>query len=160
AEQQRQAELSQARSAFEERSRRERIRVERQQQATDRWAADFAAGNRKAVADYFMQILQARRYPADFPAGIKVAYQPVENRLMVDLDLPLFEAVPEQSSCEYLTTRKTFKYKPLKLQERNTLYNKVIAQMALRTLRSVFLADRERRLGTVVCNGFVDAIDT
>ncbi|MFI0447378.1 restriction endonuclease [Actinomadura sp. 6N118] len=160
AEDGRQAELARARTAHEQWLLRERIRVERQHEAVDRWAADYAAGKRKAVADYFLYVLGARRYPADFPTGVKVAYQPVENRLMVDLDLPLLEAMPEQSSCEYLTTRKTFKYKQLKQQERNALYHQTIAQMALRTVRSVFLADRDRRLESMVCNGFVDTINT
>ncbi|SNT64232.1 hypothetical protein SAMN05216276_111315 [Streptosporangium subroseum] len=42
---------------------------------------------------------------------------------MVDIDLPLLEAIPEEKACDYVATRKMLKYKPLSQQERNQLYN-------------------------------------
>lgn len=158
-EQRRKETLEQARSQYEAWCRQERERVGRQHQAVDRWAADYAEGKRKAVADYFAHVLRSGRYPVDFPTDVKVAYQPVEACLMVDIDLPLMEAMPEQKACEYLTTRKALKYKALTQQERQTLYHLVIGQMALRTVRAVFLSDRGRRLERIVCNGYVDTIN-
>lgn len=145
---------------YEEWCHQERARIQRQHEVVDRWAADYASGKRKAVADYFVQVLGAGRYPADFPTTVKVAYLPVEGRLMVDIDLPLLDAMPEEKACEYVASKMALRYKALTQQERNALYNEVIGQMALRTIRSVFLADRQRRLETVVCNGYVDSINT
>ncbi len=159
-ERQRHAHLEAARARHEQSRRQDHVRIEHQHEAVDRWAADYAEGKRKAVADYFVQVLGSGRYPADFPTNVKVAYQPVEGRLMVDIDLPLLEAMPEEKACEYLTTRKRLKYQLLSQQERNRLYHEVIGQMALRTIRSVFAADRERRLHEAVCNGYVDTINT
>jgi hypothetical protein len=43
---------------------------------------------------------------------------------------------------------------------RNKLYQQVVAQMALRTLRCVFTADRAGVILEAACNGYVDTIDT
>lgn len=52
-------------------------------------------------------------------------------------------AIPELESAEYLITKKEVKYKKLTAAARNKLYQQVVAQMALRTLRCVFATDRE-----------------
>lgn len=70
------------------------------------WQGDFAAGRRKAVADYFREVLARQRYPSDFPTGVKIAYLPAEQELVTDIDLPPLEAVPEIMSCEYLVTKR------------------------------------------------------
>ena len=80
----------------------ERERIQQQHAVIDRLAGDFAAGQRKAVADYFREVLARQRYPSDFPTGVKVAYLPAEQEIVADIDLPLLEAVPEVVSCEYL----------------------------------------------------------
>ncbi|SNT64236.1 restriction system protein [Streptosporangium subroseum] len=61
-ERERQATLEDERLRHEERCRQERARIERQHEVVDRWAADYAEGKRKAVADYFVQILGSGRY--------------------------------------------------------------------------------------------------
>jgi restriction system protein len=80
--------------------------------------------------------------------------------MIVDIGLPLLEAIPELASAEYQPNKKTLKYKPLSQTARNKLYQLVIAQMALRTLRSVFLADRAGMVRRTLCDGYVDTIKT
>ena len=63
-------------------------------------------------------------------------------------------------SCEYLVTKKTLRNKTLSASARNSLYQLIIAQMALRTVRAVFAADRGRLTRTVACNGYVDTTNT
>jgi restriction system protein len=159
-ERSRMEELAQERSAHERSASRERDRVRRQHAAVDQMAHDFAEGKRKAVADYFSGVLTVRRYPSDFPTGVKVAYLPSDRELRIDIDLPLMTAIPELESADYLTTKKELKYKRLTVAARNKLYQQVVAQMALRTLRCVFAADRAGLILEATCNGYVDTIDT
>jgi restriction system protein len=160
AERDRQQRLARAHADHEQITVKERLRIQKQHELVDRWADDFAAGKRKAVADYFREVLAAQRYPSDFPTGVKVAYLPAEHQLVADIDLPLLDAIPELASCEYQPTKKALKHTRMREPARNMLYQLVIAQMALRTLRSLFLADWNRLAGTVVCNGYVDTINT
>lgn len=159
-ERDRQQRLASAEADHEQLVATERLRIQKQHELVDRWADDFAAGKRKAVADYFSEVLAAQRYPSDFPTGVKVAYLPAEHQLVADIDLPMLDAIPELASCEYQPTKKAFKYTRMREPARNALYQLVIAQMALRTLRSLFLADGGRLAGAVVCNGYVDTINS
>lgn len=159
-EQRRRDQLAGAKAAYRQFLLRERERVQRQHAAVDQMAADFAEGKRKAVANYFREVLAVQRYPSDFPTGVKVAYVPVGRELRVEIDLPLMTAIPELESAEYLVTKKELKHKKLTVAARNKLYQQVVAQMALRTLRCVLVADRGGIVQDVACNGYVDTIDT
>jgi restriction system protein len=160
AEQRRREQLAHARAEYDTALARKQERIQHQHAAVDEMSSDFAAGRRKAVADYFRQVLAMQRYPADFPTAAKVAYLPAEQEIIADIDLPLLEAVPELESCEYLPVKKTLRHKKLTVSARNSLYQLVIAQMALRTLRCIFIADRGGLVRTVACNGYVDTINT
>jgi restriction system protein len=152
--------LGRAQAAHRQTVSQERERVLRQHAGVEQMAREFADGKRKAVADYFSGVLAVQRYPGDFPTGVKVAYLPAEQELRIDIDLPLMLAIPELESAEYLVTKKELRYRKLTTATRNKLYQQVVAQMALRTLRCVFAADRETKVLEAVCNGYVDTIDT
>ena len=160
AERDRREELERAHSEHELSVSRERERARRQHAVVAQMARDFADGKRKAVADYFSGVLTVQRYPSGFPTGVKVAYLPSDRELRIDIDLPLMTAIPDLESAEYLITKKELKYKKLTPAARNKLYEQVVAQMALRTLRCVFTADREGLVGEAACNGYVDTTDT
>jgi restriction system protein len=159
AEQRRLEQLALARTAYERDLAADRERVRRQHAAIDQSAVDFAAGQRKAVADYFSEVLAVQSYPGDFPTGLKVAYKPAAQEIVVDIDLPLLDAVPELASCEYLPGKKELRYKKLAVADRNKRYQRIIAQMTLRAVRCVFIADRGGLAATVACNGYVDVIN-
>jgi restriction system protein len=160
ADRRRREQLARAHSDHEQSVSREGERVRRQHASVDQMARDFAEGKRKAVADYFSGALTVQRYPSDFPTGVKIAYLPPDRELRIDIDLPLMTAIPELESAEYLITKKELKYKKLAAAARNKLYERVVAQMALRTLRCVFAADRGGLVLEAACNGYVDTIDT
>jgi restriction system protein len=160
AEQARQDRLARARADHDELTAREQLRVQRQHDLVDQRAAEFAAGKRKAVAEYFYDVLAEQRYPSDFPTGLKVAYLPAGRQLVADIDLPLLDAIPDLILCEYQPTRKVLKYAKMREPARNVLYQNVIAQMALRTIRSLFLADRGGIVEKFACNGYIDTINS
>jgi restriction system protein len=151
--------VTQGRIAYEQALASDRDRVLRQHDTIDQMAIDFAVGQRKAVADYFAEVLAIQSYPGDFPTGVKIAYKPAAHEVVVDIDLPLLEAVPELAACEYLPGKKELRYKKLTAADRNKRYQVVIAQMTLRTIRCVFTADRSGLVASMACNGFVDIIN-
>lgn len=71
------------------------------------------------------------------PTGVKIAYKPAGQEIVVDIDLPLLDAVPELASCEYLAGKKELRHKKLTVADRSKRYQLIIAQMTLRTLRCV-----------------------
>ncbi len=151
--------IEQARCAHQESVAEEHERVRLQHQAVAQWEADFQTGTRKAVADYFQAVLAAQRYPQGFPTNLRAAYVSAERRLFVEIELPLLDAVPTLRACEYQLRNKKFKDYTVPVTERKAIYLQIIAQMMLRTLRTVFLADRHEKVCVVVCNGIVDTIN-
>ena len=106
AERYRKEELARAQSDHELSVSGERERARQQHAVVDQMARDFAERKRKAVADYFSEVLAMQRYPSDFPTGVKIAYLPPGRELRIDIDLPLITAIPELESAEYLITKK------------------------------------------------------
>jgi restriction system protein len=80
--------------------------------------------------------------------------------MVADIDLPVLDVVPEMASCEYQPTKKALKHKPLGVTARNTLYQRIIAQMALRAVWAIFAADRGGLARIGACNGYVDTVNT
>lgn len=153
-------ELARDQAAHERAANRERERVARQHSVVDQLAADFVAGKRAAVAAYFREVLAVQRYPSDFPTGVQASYYPAERQLRVRVDLPLLAAIPKFASAEYKPIKKELQHKKLSPTDRKKLYQAVVAQMALRTVRSVFVADRSGMVNEVVCDGYVDTVNT
>jgi restriction system protein len=156
AEHDRLEELVKARAAHDSSLAQARERVRRQHARIDQRERDFAEGRPSAVAAYFREVLSVQRYPADFPTGIQIGYKPAARELVAGIDPPLLTVIPEHSSCDYLPGKKELRTKKRAVSERNKLYQQVIAQMVLRTLRCVILADRGGLAQTVACNGYVD----
>lgn len=158
AERDRLEQLDRARTAHESAVAQAKERVRRQHASIDQLERDFADGKPSAVGRYFREVLSVQSYPGDFPTGIKVGYKRAARELVVDIDLPLLTVIPGHSSCEYLPRKKELRPKKRTVAERNKLYQQIIAQMTLRSLRCVTLADRDGLAQTVACNGYVDFI--
>ena len=80
----------------------------------------------------------ARLTPLDFPAERSAGYVPESSLLAVEWYLPPVEVVPEQKAFRHVKTRKVVEPTARPLPEIRQIYQRVIAQIALRTLREVF----------------------
>jgi restriction system protein len=104
-------------------------------------------------------VLASSSYPENFPQHAKVAYVPESKQLVVEYDLPAFEAIPTVGSYKYIKTKDTITETARPATQRKALYSSVVAQIALRTLYELFKADRNGFLDIIVLNGYVDTID-
>ena len=84
---------------------------------------------------------------------------PESSLLAVEWYLPTFDVVPEHKAFRHIKTRKVIEPTARPPAETRRLYQSVIAQIALRTLREVFAAAPEEMISTVVFNGHVDTVD-
>jgi restriction system protein len=104
-------------------------------------------------------VLDLSPYPAGFPAGRSAGYVPESALLAVEWYLPPVDVVPEQKAFRHIKTRKAIESTARPPAEIRLIYQSVIAQIALRTLREVFDSSPEKMISTVVFNGRVQAID-
>jgi restriction system protein len=148
--------VSEARQAHDQQA------AEAQRQA-DAHNAQLEAGlrehDRHAVSEYVQIVLDQSPYPAQFPAQRSAGYVPESSLLAVEWYLPLVDVVPKFKLFRHIKTRKVIEPALRPVPEVRQLYQSVIAQIALRTLREIFAATPEDLISTVVFNGRVHDTD-
>jgi restriction system protein len=160
AEKQRQAKLEEARVAHEAKVAENRRRVEAQHAQVEELKGGFQARSEDAVAAYFTLVLDRSDYPDGFPGSPELTYEPEAKKLVVEIDLPGWDIVPEVGTFRYVKSKDEIVESPRPAKERRGLYSSVIAQTALRSLYEIFSADKtSHAVDTVLFNGYVKGID-
>ncbi|MFG2000983.1 restriction endonuclease [Spirillospora sp. NPDC048911] len=158
-EAQRQKQLIDARRSYERKLADARHEAERHNRRIDALATGLGEADRHAVSEYMDMVLQRSPYPRGFPNERKAGYVPESSLLAVEWFLPPVEIVPAAKAFRHVKTRKVVEPTARPLAEIRQTYQKVIAQIALRTLHEVFKADRDQLITTIVFNGRVHAVD-
>jgi restriction system protein len=123
----------------------------------DRIAAGLAAGDREAAGEYAQIVLRSSPYPEGFPLERTARYVPESSLLAVEWCLPPVEVVPAYTSFPPLSAGQIIEPAARPAPQTRQIYQAVIAQIALRTLREVFGSDPAALIRTVVFSGHVQA---
>lgn len=151
--------LASAREAHESEVAESRRAIEVANAEIDRFEEKLDAGEPAAIVDYLGMVLERSRYPDDFPSAHRIAFVPESKQVVVEQDLPEFDAIPSVKEHRYVKSRDEITTSARPATQRKALYSNVIAQIALRTVHEIFEADRRRHVETIVYNGIVDSID-
>jgi restriction system protein len=123
----------------------------------NRRLADLSAAaerrDKAAVEDALLRILSAVPMPKEFPAQVKVAYDPTAEHAVLEWELPAPDCVPQVKSTKYVQVRDEIVETPRQARDRADIYRKVVAQLCLLVVRMVFNADD--KLKQVSFNGRV-----
>ncbi|QNP63952.1 restriction endonuclease [Streptomyces genisteinicus] len=112
------------------------------------------------VVEYFSAALCASAaWPDGFPRQVSAAYDRAARQLVLDWELPAYQAVPEAKGVRYLVGTDQEKVVPRPVAQRRALYRDVLAQSVLLAVRELYAADEPGVLDGVVLNGFVDDVD-
>ena len=84
---------------------------------------------------------------------------PESSLIAVEWFLPTFEIVPEHKVFKHVKIRKAVEPVARTLADAQRIYNGVIAQVAVRTVREIFVVTPQDMVSTVVFNGHVDTVD-
>ncbi len=137
--------------------------AQREVDAHNAHCADLEAGlrenDRHAVSEYVQIVLDRSPYPDRFPTQRSAGYVPESSLLAVEWYLPLVDVVPKYKAFRHIKTRKVVEPTPRPVVEVRQIYQSVIAQIALRTLREIFDSTPEEMITTVVFNGRVHEVD-
>lgn len=125
----------------------------------DALKAALGAGEREAIAEYFSIVLTHIPRPDGLPRTHRVAFVPQSRQLVVEIDLPTFDVIPEVREYRYVKSRDEIAHSARPASQRRTAYASLISQLALATLHELFQADRDRHFDTVALNAHVDSID-
>jgi restriction system protein len=140
--------------------RQEEAEFVRSKEAADRVNADlddlmqrFNTREKSAVEKYYSLILSLIPRPAGFPNDAEVTFDPRNENLVVELELPPPSCVPDTKRLKYMPTRDEISRTARPPRELSQLYGKVIAQFCLLAIRALLNADD--RLRQVSLNGRV-----
>jgi len=159
AERTRQVALAAAEDEHKKRVEAEAERVARHNREVDTFKAAYEAGHPDAVVSYSSMVLAASPYPEGFPQQHKIAYVPESRQLVIELDLPTFDVVPDVAEYRYVKAKDEITAKARPASQRRTLYANVVAQVTLRSVHEALQADRAGHVESIVFNGHVQTID-
>jgi restriction system protein len=91
--------------------------------------------------------------------GAEVGYSPDSRHVVIDLELPDLDAVPEEASFKYV--KSTDRIEPVlrPAAKRKALYANLLAQVVLKCLDAVFRGVRGGAAGCVTVNGMLDRVN-
>ncbi len=159
AERDREAALAQAKTDHDEKVKAEAERVATQHNEVDIFRSGYEGRDPDAIVTYCSLILATSQYPDAFPQQHKVAYVPESQQLVIEMDLPTFDVVPEALEYRYVKTKDEIAAKARPIGQRKVLYTRVVSQVTLRTVHEMFESDQAGHVESVVFNGHVNTID-
>ena len=112
-----------------------------------------------AIFDYCEMVLGNSDYPDYFPQEYDIDYNPENNLLIVDYQLPPIDQIPTVKEVKYIQSRDEIVEKHISQSELNKLYDSILYQIALRTIHELYEADKAEALSSIVFNGYVRSID-
>ena len=155
----RQRRVAEARAAWARRAAEAKRRAEAHNAHVAEMAAGFRDHDRFAVSEYVQIVLDRSPYPEGFPAERHAGYVPESSLLAVEWFLPTFDIIPEHKTFRHVKTRKAVEPTARPAADAQRLYNAVIAQVAVRTVREVFMVTPDNMVSTVVFNGHINTVD-
>lgn len=120
---------------------------------------EYLEGDLNALIDYCEMVLNNSAYPEEFPQTFELSYNPENQILVVDYQLPAPNNIPTLKEVKYVQSRDEFDEKHISQAQLNKLYDGLLYQITLRTVHELFEADRADLLIAVVFNGWVRSID-
>jgi restriction system protein len=130
-----------------------------QREEITRLESEYRAGEENAVQFFFSAVLANSSYPDLFPRTFDLAYLSTSGVLLINLDLPLPNALPQDKTFRYVRTRdrvETTRYTEAHLRR---VYDSIVYQTALRTVHEIFASDAAQVVKLVTFNGVVDSVD-
>jgi restriction system protein len=107
------------------------------------------------VLDYCEMVLANSKYPESFPQQ----YDLQNKRLLVDYFIPSKEDIPNLKEVKYNKSLDQFKETYLSESAFNSLYDKVLYEITLRTIHELYEADVIAAISSIVFNGYVKFFD-
>ena len=119
----------------------------------------YENGKKEGVETYYSYLLIASEYPPKFPENVFLEYKEEEKTLLVEYELPDLEDMPKYKGEKYSKT--TGRTEKIELSEnvRDSLYDKVLYIIPIRTLYEIFQNDEYNNIESVAFNGFVNTLD-
>jgi restriction system protein len=120
---------------------------------------DYHAGDAEALAEFATLVLDSSEFPEDFPHRTRVLYRTEPREVVVEYELPPQSMIPTERDYKYVQSKDEITSVARPEKEVKERYARLIAQVALRTVHEVLVADLARVVDVVSFNGHVSTTD-
>jgi restriction system protein len=126
----------------------------------DQLEQDFREAEPEAVAEFCTIVLDSSEYPDGFTHRTRVLYRPDPREIVVEYELPPQSVIPADRDYKYVATRDEIVMVARPVKEIKERYARLIAQVALRTIREIYAsATIPAVVSAVTFNGHVSTKD-
>ncbi len=127
--------------------------------AIDTKKQEYLGRDSEAILDYCAMVLSNSKYPDWCPQSYELDYNPETKILVIHYQLPFVGDIPTLTEVKYVQSRDELDEKHISPSQLNTLYDSLLYQIVLRTVRELFEADVADAFSAVVLNGYVHSVD-
>ena len=113
----------------------------------------------RPIEEHAELVLNASAYPDWIGIDYDLGFNVDTKTIVIDYRLPLGESMPSIKGVTYVQSRDELKHSHISAGEKNTLYESVLYQLALRTIHELYEADEVSALDAIVFNGWVESVD-
>jgi restriction system protein len=145
-------EWQKAKAAYRETQREQHVFI-------DRLALAYAEGSTEAIEYLSSEALTRSSLPESFPQGFELRFEAESRVLVIDYELPNQTALPKFKEVKFIAARSELQYVAVTETWKRATYDKVLYQMALRTINRILSSDTIPHILSVVFNGWVRSID-
>lgn len=114
-------------------------------------------GDADAIATYVALTLERPLYPEGIGRRFEIAFEPASGLLVVDMELPGIDAVPQETDFQYVQSIDRIEAIAARPIERRFFYQDLIGAIALRTLKEITGALNGLPVVSIGLNGLVPA---
>lgn len=155
----RKAELAKAEANHSSRLAELETETAKQHAEVDELEQNFQAGQPEAVIEFISATVAAEPPSVELPVAPRIGFSPESRQLVIEVQLPGLEVIPDARAYRYIKTRNEIAPSPMPATERKRRYASLIAQIALLTTHCCFASDTHGVIETIIVNGHVATTD-
>ena len=125
----------------------------------DELKEQFENMGKEAIEFYFGSLINMIDIPEYFNTQYELEYDSQSKILILDMELPIKENIPNLKQAKYVQTRKEFVETYLKEKDIDQLYDNIILQLSLRICHDIYISDKQGKVESIVFNGIYTGIN-
>lgn len=119
----------------------------------------LTAAEHGAVITYYRRVLNQSFGGEPDALAAEVGYSVESRHMVVDIELPEFSVIPEETAFKYVKAADRLDAVPRTLARRKALYASLISQISLKAVDTVFRGGVERIVECLTLNAMLDTVD-
>ena len=145
--------------AFEVDEATRKMEIERFNTELRTFKDSLATGSHPSVIRYFGIVMNEALSGEPDAVSAEIGYSPDSRHLVMDLELPEFNLVPEEGSFRYVKATDRIEAVARPMAKRRAVYSSLISQIALKGIDTIYRAAPPDVVECLTLNGMLDTID-